>query len=285
VHYIVSIKMKIIVDEREVTLYDKMTSLLPETTNTSIVKQVLLLGDISIHRDNDSPVCLIERKSLADLLASIKDGRYEEQSHRLIHASGYHPHNIIYIIEGLTSQLRSPAEKKIVFSAITSLNLFKGFSVLRTSSVQETAELILAMTDKISRNMIKNLPLANTHSTNLSLANVLLPANELQVDSPTNTMIPENIPVTQQNYVNFVKKVKKDNITPENIGEIILSQIPGISSVTALAIMKTHGTFPRLIDALRENPNCLDNTVADVAGGKQRKISKTCIANIKLYLQ
>lgn len=277
--------MKIIVDEREITLYDKMTSLLPETTNTSVVKQVLLLGDIAIHRDDDSSVCLIERKSLADLLASIKDGRYEEQSHRLIHASGYHPHNIIYIIEGLTSQLRSPAEKKIVFSAITSLNLFKGFSVLRTSSVQETAELILAMTDKISRNIIKKFPLANTHSTNLPLANVLLPTNELQVDSPTNTMIPENIPVTQQNYVNFVKKVKKDNITPENIGEIILSQIPGISSVTALAIMKTHGTFPRLIDALRENPNCLDNTVADVAGGKQRKISKTCIANIKLYLQ
>lgn len=286
--------MKIIVDEREITLYDKMTSLLPETTNTSIVKQVLLLGDIAIHQDDNSQVCLIERKSLADLLASIKDGRYEEQSHRLIHASGYHPHNIIYIIEGLTSQLRSPAEKKMVFSAITSLNMFKGFSVLRTSSVQETAELILAMADKISRNMIKNLPLANTHSknlplantqsTNLPLANTLLLTNELHLDSPTNTMIPENIPVTQPNYVNFVKKVKKDNITPENIGEIILSQIPGISSVTAVAIMKTHCTFPRLIDALRENPNCLDNTLADVAGGKQRKISKTCIANIKLYL-
>lgn len=277
--------MKIIVDEREITLYDKMTQL-TETSGLSpvIVKQVLLLGDIAIHRDDDSPVCLIERKSLADLLASIKDGRYEEQSHRLIHASGYHPHNIIYIIEGLTSQLRSPAEKKIVFSAITSLNLFKGFSVLRTSSVQETAELILAMTDKISRNIIKNLPLANTQTTNLPLENVLLHTNELQVDSPTNTMIPENIHVTQQNYVNFVKKVKKDNITPENIGEIILSQIPGISSVTALAIMKTHGTFPRLIDALRENPNCLDNTMSDVAGGKPRKISKTCIANIKLYL-
>jgi ERCC4-type nuclease len=289
---LVSSQMKIIVDEREVTLYDKMESLLPETTTISVTKQVLLLGDIAINQDDDSPVCLIERKSLADLLASIKDGRYEEQSHRLINASGYHSHNIIYIIEGLTSQLRSPAEKKMVYSAITSLNMFKGFSVLRTSSVQETAELILAMTDKISRNFSKNLPLANNQSKNLPLANVLSDQTVMiQPVESTNTLVhlenttslPQN--TTQQNYVNFVKKVKKDNITPENIGEIILSQIPGISSVTALAIMKTHGTFPRLIDALRENPNCLDNTMSDVSGGKQRKISKTCIANIKLFLR
>lgn len=271
---LVSSQMKIIVDEREITLYDKMTSFLTETTTISVKKQVLLLGDIAINQDDDLPVCLIERKSLADLLASIKDGRYEEQSHRLINASGYHPHNIIYIIEGLTSQLRSSAEKKMVYSAITSLNMFKGFSVLRTSSVQETAELILAMTDKISRNFAKKSPLANV---------LPIESSNTLVDLENTTAPPQN--TTQPNYVNFVKKVKKDNITPENIGEIILSQIPGISSVTALAIMKTHGTFPRLIDALRENPNCLDNTMSDVAGGKQRKISKTCIANIKLFLR
>ena len=132
------------------------------------------------------------------------------------------------------------------------------------------------------------MPLANTQSKNLPLANVLYlesPTNIL-IDSENTTAPPQNtMLLAQPNYVNFVKKVKKDNITPENIGEIILSQIPGISSVTAIAIMKTHGTFPMLIDALRENPNCLDNTVAVVAGGKQRKISKTCIANIKLYLR
>ena len=42
-----------------------------------------------------------------------------------------------------------------------------------------------------------------------------------------------------KSYSSVVKKVKKDNITADNIGEIMLCQIPGISSTTAGAIM-TH---------------------------------------------
>ena len=38
-----------------------------------------------------------------------------------------------------------------------------------------------------------------------------------------------------------------ENVTPENIAEIMLCQIPGISSVTALAIMDKFKTIPNLI--------------------------------------
>ncbi|NBT86539.1 MAG: hypothetical protein EBT45_08645, partial [Alphaproteobacteria bacterium] len=109
-------------------------------TENTIESRVLPLGDALITDETDTIVLLIERKSLTDLLASIKDGRYEEQSHRLIHSSGVQPHHIVYIIEGMMSQLHNPAEKKMVYSAMTSLQVFKGFSVLRTCSVQETAE-------------------------------------------------------------------------------------------------------------------------------------------------
>jgi plasmid maintenance system antidote protein VapI len=77
--------------------------------------------------------------------------------------------------------------------------------------------------------------------------------------------------------------VKKDNITPENIGEIMLCQIPGISSVTAIAIMKQFGTFPKLIMALQENPQCLDGMACETANGKTRKISKSSIENIHKF--
>ena len=62
------------------------------------------------------------------------------------------------------------------------------------------------------------------------------------------------------NYCTVVKKVKKDNVTPDNIGEIILCQIPGISSVTAMAIMKHFNTFPKLIEELQKNSQCIENT-------------------------
>ena len=95
--------MKIIIDERQVALYEIMMSL---DTGLSIVKQVLQIGDAIIQND-DVDLCVIERKKLHDLLSSIKDGRYEEQSHRLIHTSGLSPHNIIYIIEGNMTTLQT----------------------------------------------------------------------------------------------------------------------------------------------------------------------------------
>ena len=260
--------MQIIIDEREPDLYEKCLPLTFENTHVRISKQVLPLGDIYIKNEDDQDVCIIERKSLRDLLASIKDGRYEEQSHRLLNASGFSPHNIIYIIEGIISQL-DIKDKKLVYSSITSLNYYKGFSVLNTSSVQETAELIIYMADKIKRNTLKGV---------FPIKPIIL-SPPLQLNQEPNE-IDNN---THKNYCNFVKKVKKDNITPENIGEILLCQIPGISSVSAITIMKKFPSFLVLLQEIKINPNCLDDITIET-NGKHRKISKAIIENIKKYL-
>lgn len=264
--------MKIIIDERETALYDKCYSIIQENvTSIQLSKQVLNLGDILIKTDEDKDVLLIERKSFSDLIASIKDGRYEEQSYRLMHSSGYPPHSIIYIIEGMFSQLRSLIEKKTILSAITSLNFFKGFSVFRTCSLQETAENIVWMAEKIDRDFGKGkIP----YYLNRTIENNSENNGENVVESSQ---------PTPNNYCSVVKKVKKDNVTPENIGEIILCQIPGISSVTAIAVMKHFSSFLHLITELQNNPNCLENIVIE-NNGKVRKINKTSIQNIQNYL-
>ena len=260
--------MKIIIDERETALYDKCFSIIQENvTSIQLSKQVLNLGDILIKTDDDKDVLLIERKSLSDLISSIKDGRYEEQSYRLLHSSGYPSHSIIYIIEGMFSQLRSLIEKKTVLSAITSLNYFKGFSVFRTCSLQETAENIVWMAEKIDRDFSKG-------KTPYYLNRI--------IENNSENMVESSQP-TPNNYCSVVKKVKKDNVTPENIGEIILCQIPGISSVTAIAIMKHFSSFLHLITELQNNPGCLENIVIE-NNGKIRKINKSSIQNIQNYL-
>jgi ERCC4-type nuclease len=319
--------MKVIIDERERELYDKSYSIV-QANNTYVVlsKEVLPLGDIFITTDENKHVMLIERKTLQDLLASIKDGRYEEQSYRLTHSSGLPPHSILYIIEGQLSQLRSNIERKIVYSALTSLNFFKGFSVIRTNNVNETAEYIVWMSEKIERNFLKcvfpyylqpqyckymqmpdeitnkmkddSLELedieetATLENTLRSEHNSMLPSIKTAEISPKRGELftyPQEVLDKQQtefsaaNYCNVVKKVKKDNVTPENIGEIILCQIPGISSVTAIAIMKNFSSFPEFIKQIQENPDCLNNIVCETKG-KQRKISKSCVENIKKYL-
>lgn len=277
--------MKIIIDERETALYEKCFSIIQgNTTSIQLSKQVLNLGDILIKTDEDKDVLLIERKSLSDLLSSIKDGRYEEQSYRLLHSSGYPSHSIIYMIEGMFSQLRTLIEKKTVLSAITSLNFFKGFSVLRTCSIQETAENIVWMAEKIDRDFGKGKTPYYLHR---SIENIVVNNNnengsEIGGSEMVN-ILDQGSQSTPNNYCTVVKKVKKDNVTPENIGEIILCQIPGISSVTAIAIMKHFNSFLHLITELQNNPGCLENIVIE-NNGKTRKINKTSIQSIQSFL-
>jgi len=287
--------MKIIIDEREHGLFEKCIFVLNTQSFITIElsKAVLPIGDILLRTNDGKDIILIERKSFSDLLASIKDGRYEEQSYRLSHSSGIPSHSIFYLLEGMFSQLRNPnMEKKLIYSAMTSLQFFKGFSVQRTSSIGETAEWIISMADKIERELSKgkipyflNESFLRTGSQHIELTNDIDNENTNETDTTNqmDTSMFESNSLTSSNYCTVVKKVKKDNVTPENIGEIILCQIPGISSVTAMAIMKQFTGFPHLMEELQKNPNCLDNMVCENSG-KSRKISKSCLENIRKFL-
>tara|TARA_A100001015_G_C15021508_1_gene728233 strand:- start:1589 stop:2341 length:753 start_codon:yes stop_codon:yes gene_type:complete len=249
--------MKIILDEREKSLHACLLEIIENNEKKfEIEKRPIELGDA--HFVNDSKeIFIIERKSLTDLISSIKDGRYEEQSYRLIHSSGLYRHHIVYIIEGFMSQLRTPIEKKMVYSAMTMLQFYKGFSLVRTMSVQDTAEWIYYSACKIDKELAReSVPWTPESKTN---------------DEPP------------KNYCNFVKKAKKENITPENIGEIILSQIPGISNVSAMAIMQKYGTITNLIDHMRNNSQCLSEISCE-SKGKSRKLGKNVIENVQKYL-
>jgi ERCC4-type nuclease len=83
-----------------------------------------------------------------------------------------------------------------------------------------------------------------------------------------------------QCYSHVIKRVKKENITPENIGEIMLSQIPNVSVSAAISIMKKFGTLQSLFSSLEKDRNCLN----DVKTDKDRKINKTAISSIIKYL-
>jgi ERCC4-type nuclease len=261
--------VEIIIDEREAALY----SLLPEqNTNLTITKKVLELGDVIIQL-NGNPVLVIERKTFQDLFASIKDGRYQEQSYRLIHGQSLPPHNIAYLIEGIVSQL-TQKEQSLLYSTITSLNLYKGFSIYRTTHMRDTADFILAMANKILRNARdkKEFPLG------WGVSSCLEPTldQDLSAASPP--------PATPAPYSSVVKIEKKANITPENIGSILLCQIPSINSITAEQIMKKYGTIRNLIETLVNDQNALQDFYMTTASGGRRKLSRAIIENIRSFL-
>jgi len=256
----------IVIDNREHNLYDKLTEQMREDSKEgiSMKTEVLPLGDILIKTDDEIHQVLIERKSLTDLLASIKDGRYEEQSHRLRHASGIPSHNILYLIEGVYSTISSK-DKRIVLSAMTSIHFFKGFSILRSSSVTETAEIVYNMADKIQRSIAKGIRPAFSN---------LVSTDDETIDTP----------IQNESYSSFVKKVKKENITATNIGEIMLCQIPGIQSKYAASILLHFGSFSKMMDALKSGSPDFSGITYE-CNGKKRKIPKSCGESIVLYLQ
>ena len=98
--------MIIKIDTREQELFIKCQKAIEENLkfkDIKLISETLPLGDIIIN-DGTNDCVIIERKTLTDLAASIKDGRYDEQSYRLngIH---HHNHNIIYLIEGDINKL------------------------------------------------------------------------------------------------------------------------------------------------------------------------------------
>jgi len=277
--------MRIIIDERETALYERCLVLSQNYPTIQISKEVLPLGDVLLKSSikdgvaDDTILLLIERKSFSDLLSSIKDGRYEEQSYRLQHSSGLPWHSIVYLLEGMFSQLRNESDKKIIYSAMTTLHFFKGFSVHRTSMMSETAEWLMHMANKIDRKLADGV---KPYYLRTKAAAALVA--DMPVQNVLETIVStEEPPLEAADYCKVVKKVKKENVTPENIGEIILCQIPGISSITAIAIMKKYGTFPKLIQELQINP-CVLDTMTIETNGKTRKMNKTISENIKKYL-
>jgi ERCC4-type nuclease len=277
--------MIITIDNREHDLLKQIQNLvlfIPSFKQLKVATAALPIGDIIISDDDGIEKIIIERKCIADLLASIKDGRYEEQSYRL-NGLNHHNHNIYYLIEGDVNKSNrfkdNNIEKLTLYSAMFSLNYFKGFSVMRTLSMEETAIFICNTANKLSKSDKKAYYGTNPLTVNPSLTVVPLTVVPLTTEQKQETE--QN---SDKDYVSVVKKVKKENITPENIAEIMLCQIPGISSVTAIAIMDKFKTIPILIQEIQQNDNCLKDISYQNSKGQTRKINKNSLANIVKFL-
>jgi len=253
--------MLIKLDFRENKLISLCNALLPDDDNNKIkiVNENLPLGDIIICDNEGNEKIIVERKSLSDLAASIRDGRYKEQSFRLNQCS-LHNHHIYYLVEGDLRYYRpfkGLPDKKALLSAMISINYFKGFSLQRTINLEETAEWIIHLATKLEKES-DTIPYYNggAECTNVNT-----------------------------NYANVVgKRIKKDNITPENIGEIMLSQIPNVSSASANAIMNKFSTIATLIDELKRDEKCLNDITLPNKNGQIKKLTKPCINNIYGFL-
>jgi ERCC4-type nuclease len=292
--------MIIKIDIRETELIvqlQRLIALNDAFKNIVLEKINLPIGDVIIFDPiKNEDRLIIERKTTNDLLASIKDGRYEEQSYRL-NGTSTHNHNIIYLIEGDINRVNrfkdNIKDKSTIYSAIFSLNYYKGYSVIRTFNLEETSVFICNSVNKLIKEKTTNrVSFYKNGIFNLSEPIVKEPItkeekneeelNQKQIEEEHIHEVLEQD--TDKNYVGVIKKIKKENITPNNIDEIMLCQIPGISSVTALAIINKFKSISNLIKEIEKNNESLKDVTYTNSKSQIKKINKTCILNIEKFL-
>ena len=253
--------MQLLIDLREPKALVENIVVLNETAKNKviIIQKNLTIGDYVFYDEvNDQPLLIIERKSLSDLESSIKDGRYKEQSFRLNEAST-HNHNIIYLLEGAIINYKEVSFRNTLYSTLFSLNYYKGFSVINTLNQSETATMLVAFASKIHR---ENKP---------GFYSIKETANSVNTVNTVNS---------DDAYIETIKTSKKAHINRENIFQLMLMQIPGISSVSALALANEFKNMETLLQSLKDENTNFENI--KLASG--RKLNKNILVSLKSFL-
>jgi ERCC4-type nuclease len=205
------------IDNRETRIYNsiKERDLDIYKEKVKIEVKQLELGDIHVILNNR---CIIfERKSVADLLSSIKDGRYKEQKSRLL--SNTLPCDITYIIEGDDINSSKNRNQNLLSGIYTHTLYRDNIHLIFTKDIEDTVSFILILISKM-------------------------------VDNP------EKFEKEDKEYIDCVKakSAKIKNITPDTCYLLQLSQIPTINITIAKNIQKVYPKFKNLIAELENTP-------------------------------
>ena len=212
----------ITIDNRETKIFSEIISRDLDKYKDKIIiqKEQLDIGDIHI-KFNDI-IYIYERKTVNDLLASIKDGRYKEQKTRLLTSLSSQV-NINYIIEGdtITSLNHSINQKTLTSIYLNSIYRDK-INVFFTLNICETVTFLLLLSTKM-------------------------------IDKPENFSNSDNNNNNQE-YIDICKiKTKKNaNIDKDTCYLLQLSQIPSISKEIAKKIKEIYPNLSILIKTLME---------------------------------
>jgi ERCC4-type nuclease len=294
----------------------------PDNSSKSHVKWSeanLEVGDIQLSAVGDlgqiQAWLVIERKTHADMVASIKDGRYKEQKLRLSTAikQAIYPARYMYILEGM--QISSNEIPQLMGGWI-STQFRDNIAMCRTISVEETAELVIRLAERMYKNFgelfpvsqVGNIPASEKEDTKKILVGTSSAEQQLDTADQANTVVDgttktikiqngnsNNKEAGEDNYLDAlagtIKTKKKDNLTPALCQQLMVCNIPGISSSLAVPIIQHFETLGKLIAYIHNpdiTPDDKQKTIAAIkvqtSTGKTRTIGPVAAGKVLQYL-
>lgn len=203
--------MEIIIDNRENGLIKLL-----EKNNNKFEKKNLEIGDIQ-YVENDKLIYIIERKTVNDLGASIKDGRYKEQKMRLLANNN---DNIYYIIEGNIDDCNT-LNRKALLGSIINMIFRDNIKIINSNDINDTYNIIVQIQTKYNDGKFKQV---------------------------------EN---NKDNYISSIKTNKKENMNKELCNIIQVATIPGVSKNISKTIIEKYGNISNLIEEFKKNDDLM----------------------------
>jgi ERCC4-type nuclease len=218
----------------------------------------LYCGDFIIEIDN-VPIVIIERKTLPDLVSSIRDGRYLTQKVKL--KETYSDSSIIYLVEGsfnfnpTTPMCVEGMNKYSVISSVINTQIRDKINVVHTDNLQDTFDFLLAILIRVCKNPTK-----------------------YKIDDGTKLECKKE---------DVIKKHKINS--KEDMFFYQLTQVPGISAKTAQAFVNTFGNmmeFYKVLTTLNseEKLKILKSITIVDNNSKSRKINSKIADSIVQYM-
>ncbi len=216
--------LQVVVDTREAKLFQYLTDLLGQVDGIAVHQEQMDIGDIAIYSsegEDRALTLLFERKSMSDLAASIKDGRYKEQKQRLLAALP--PHRISYLIEGgsFVPTAGSHGLSRSVFTGMYMNTMYRDkIHVIHVYNTRDSAEWVA----EVARKLLAN---SDAFSDGQGIGGAA-------------------------NYVQACKtKTKRmDNLDAKTCYHMQLAQIPTVSHKLAENIAETYPTLMSLMQAM-----------------------------------
>lgn len=244
--------LECILDSRERSLWEDLEdNPLPIPTRLSM----LPLGDVVIQVKKDEAneiLLMIERKSVRDLVQSLKDGRYHDQRKRWLEFRTQSPNSFVSLwVEGdlLAADMDNIVKSSLVNSLFRLQSKYK-IIIHHVRTRDAFLKSLRMVIDKFSKDPYHLVPheiMATTTAVNMN-------------------------------------QYRKSAQSQEQYWQSCLTLVPGVSPQIALKIQSIFPTLICLVDALNNNPRHTLEHISEIKISEKRKLGKKLAEKILLHL-
>lgn len=216
--------MRIVVDTN--TGEDGVFARLVAKYGDAVSRARLDVGDILLEGGTPTKRLVIERKSWADLISSVADGRYGEQKARQFAAvDGGDTAVVVWLVQGPLRTWHATASAFTggttvgrIEAAVIGTAVGDGIPVLRAADEEAVAETVAVLVDKMEANHLDGAARAQARAA--------------------------------LGYAGMVKVRKSANVDTDSTWRGMLASVRGMSAVRAKSVTDVHATAAKLVSSL-----------------------------------